>query len=517
MTSTDPPLAGRREWLALAVLALPTLLVSMDLTVLHLALPSLSRDLDPSSTQLLWIVDVYGFLIAGALITMGTLGDRIGRRRLLLIGAAAFGAASVLAAFSTSAEMLIAARALLGVAGATLMPSTLSLIRNLFHDPAQRTTAIAVWMTSFMAGAAVGPIVGGLLLEQFWWGSVFLLGVPVMVLLLALGPLLLPESRDPSAGRLDLPSAALSLVAVLSLVWGVKRIAEHGADAAAVAAFVAGLLIGTVFVLRQRSLADPLIDLRLFRTRTFSGGLGTQTLTIFAFGGTQLFVGQYLQLVHGLSPLEAGLWLLPGMVAGIAGAMLAPVAVRHVRPARVIGTGLVLAAGGLLAIAFVSPGSGLALIVAGQMVASFGVGPAMTLTTDMIVGSAPPERAGSASAISETGSELGQALGIALVGSVGTAVYRSGIDERMPAGVPAAETEAARDTLGGAAEASDELPAPLGGELLDAAREAFTQGLQATATVSALVLSGVAAMALVLLRRTPPSGSPEPEPVGAEA
>ena len=220
--------AGRREWAGLAVIALPCLLATMDLEVLNLAVPALTADLQPSSAQLLWIIDIYGFMVAGSLITMGTLGDRIGRRRLLLIGAAAFGAASVVAAFSTSAEMLIATRALLGVAGATLAPSTLSLIRNMFTDPGQRTVAVAVWATSFSVGAAIGPLLGGVLLEWFWWGSVFLLDVPVMVLLLVVGPVLLPEYKDPGAGRLDLPSAAMSLAAVLLLIYGLKHLALAG-------------------------------------------------------------------------------------------------------------------------------------------------------------------------------------------------------------------------------------------------------------------------------------------------
>src|SRR5687767_7044603 len=228
MSADTPPRAGRREWIGLAVIALPCLLYSMDLTVLNVAVPHLSADLKPSSSQLLWIIDIYGFLVAGFLITMGGLGDRIGRRRLLLIGAVAFGAASVLAAFSTSAVMLIAARAVLGVAGATLMPSTLSLIRNMFHDPIQRTAAIGVWTTSFSVGGIIAPLLGGLLLEYFWWGSVFLVGVPVMLVLLAVGPVLLPEFRDPDAGRIDLVSAALSLLAILAVISGVKRIAEDG-------------------------------------------------------------------------------------------------------------------------------------------------------------------------------------------------------------------------------------------------------------------------------------------------
>src|SRR3954470_3990968 len=261
--------AGRREWIGLAVLTLPAMLISMDLTVLHLAVPALSEELRPSSAQLLWIVDIYGFLVAGSLVTMGTLGARIGRRKLLLIGAAAFAVASVLAAFAPSAATLIAARAVLGVAGATLMPSTMSLIRTMFADPRQRTSAIGLWISSFSVGAAIGPLAGGLMLAWFWWGSVFLLAVPVMVLLISLGPLLLPEYRDPNAGRLDLLSAGLSLVSVLAVIYGVKEIAEHGFGGVDALAIVVGFGAGVVFVRRQASLADPLIDIRLFADRGF--------------------------------------------------------------------------------------------------------------------------------------------------------------------------------------------------------------------------------------------------------
>ncbi len=466
------PKATRREWIGLGVIALPCLLYSMDLTVLNLAVPKLSEALKPSSAQLLWIVDIYGFLIAGSLITMGTLGDRIGRRRLLLIGAAAFGVASVIAAFSTSAEMLIATRALLGVAGATLAPSTLSLIRSMFLDPQQRTVAIGVWVTSYSVGGAIGPLLGGVLLQYFWWGSVFLIGVPVMLLLLVLGPILLPEFRDPQAGRLDLFSAALSLAAVLLVIYGLKRVAEHGLGWVPAFTIVTGLAVGAAFLRRQRALAHPLIDLRLFRSRAFSASLAVYLLgTLVAFGA-YIYIAQYLQLVLGLPPLQAGLATVPSMAAFVVGSMLVPVIARRVRPWSLMAAGLVLAAVGfgVLAQADGAGGAGgaggLEVIVIGSIIYSLGFSPVVILATDLIVGSAPVERAGAASAISETSSELGGALGIAVLGSIGVAVYRGMMATGIPLGVPPDAAEVARATLGGAVSVAQQLPDPLRAELL---------------------------------------------------
>ena len=508
--------AGRREWIGLAVIALPCLLYSMDLTVLNLAVPHLSADLQPSSTQLLWIVDIYGFLLAGSLITMGTLGDRIGRRRLLLIGAGAFGVCSVLAAFSTSAGMLIGARALLGVAGATLAPSTLSLIRNMFADPRQRTVAIAVWITSFSAGGAIGPLAGGVLLEWFWWGSVFLLAVPVMALLLVLGPILLPEYRDPQAGRLDLVSAGLSLAAVLLVIYGLKRIAQDGPGWPAALFIVAGLAVGVGFLRRQRALADPLLDLRLFRVPAFSAGLATNVLGFFVAFGAFLFIAQHLQLVLGLSPLRAGLWTVPSGGGFIVGSLLTPLLVRRLRPAFVMAGGLALAAVGFGLLTQVDGASGLAVLVTGSVVFSLGLAPVFTLATDLTVGVAPPERAGAASAISETSSEFGGALGIAILGSVAIAVYRSHVADAVPAGVPSQAAHAARDTLGGAVAVAGQLPDQPGQALLDVARQAFTQGLQLTFAVSAAVAIGIAILAAVLLRHVGAGSEPEEQPAPSQ-
>ncbi len=506
---SEAPTAGRREWVGLAVLALPCALYSMDLTVLNLAVPRISAELRPTSTQLLWILDIYGFLVAGLLITMGSLGDRIGRRRLLLGGAAAFGVASVLAAFSTSASMLIATRAVLGIAGATIAPSTLSLIRNMFLDPRQRSVAIGFWITSYSAGAVVGPLVGGVLLEHFWWGSVFLSGVPVMALLLVLGLHVLPEFRDPRAGRPDLLSVALSLAAVLAVIFGLKQVAQDGVSPLAVLAIGFGLSAAAVFLYRQRRLADPLIDLGLFRTPAFSASLATYALATFVAFGIFLFIAQYLQLVLGLSPLQAGLCMVPGFSGFILGSMLAPKLAAALRPASVMAVGLVTAGVGFLLLTQLRSGDGLAVLVLAYAIFSLGLAPVFTLATDLIVGSATPERAGAAAAVSETASELGGALGIAILGSIGTAVYRAEMARGVPAGIGPDATALALDTLGGAVHVAGLLPDQLGTQLLVAARDAFVNSVELTAATSAIMAIALALTTAVLLRGIPAGAEPD--------
>ncbi len=431
---------------------------------------------------------------------MGTLGDRIGRRRLLLIGAAAFGATSLFAAWSTSAAMLTAARALLGLAGATVAPSTLSLIRNMFPDPRQRTIAISVWITSFSVGGAIGPLLGGVLLEWFWWGSVFLLAVPVMAALLVLGPLLLPEFRDPRAGRLDLVSAALSVAAVLAVIYGLKQLTRDGLGWPPALSIGGGLAAGVVFVRRQHRLADPLLDLRLFRSAAFSTALTTNLLSFFVGFGTLLFIVQYLQLVLGLSPLAAGLWMLPSSAGFILGSMLTPVLARRIRSAFVMAAGMALAAVGLGLFTQLGSASGLGILVTGSVVFSLALAPVDTLATDLAVGAAPPERAGAASALSETSAEFGGALGIAILGVIGTRIYRSELTDALPAGIPSKTAAAARDTLGGAVAAAGQLPDHLGHVLLGAARQAFTHGLHVAFAISAAAVLGAAILAAVQLR-----------------
>src|SRR5688572_5447457 len=500
MSDAPPPRATRREWIGLAIIALPCMVYAMDLTVLNLALPAISTALQPSSSQLLWIVDIYGFLVAGFLITMGNLGDKIGRRKVLLIGAAAFGVASILAARAQSAEMLIFARAVLGIAGATLAPSTMSLIRNMFHDESQRQFAIGVWIASFSVGGAIGPLVGGVILQYFAWGTVFLVAVPVMAALLVLGPMLLPEYKDPNAGKLDPASVVLSLFAVLSTIYALKHLAEFGATARAFALLVLGLVLATIFVRRQSRLDYPLLDLKLFRVPRFSAAIAAYSLSCLAMFGVYIFITQYLQLVLGLTPLQAGFATAPWAMMFVIGSLLSPRLARSASPVSVMVWGLGVAAVGFLFLLLVGTEYGLAALIAGTVIMSVGLAPVFTLGNEMIITAAPPERAGAASALSETSAEFSGALGIAVFGSIGMAWYRQTLSSTMPAGVPEELRNEAMATLGGALAASQELPTETGNALVAAARAVFVDTLELSAVIAAVLLVIASVLSARILR-----------------
>ncbi|KNC18352.1 MFS transporter [Arthrobacter sp. RIT-PI-e] len=483
--------ATTKEWASLGVLTLAVGLLSVDGTVLALAVPSISEDLRPTSTQVLWIGDIYSFALAGLLVTMGNVADRVGRKRLLLIGAACFGAASVLAAFAPSPEVLIMARALLGVAGSTLMPSTLSLVRATFRNPRQRTTAIAVWAAGASGGAAAGPLVGGALLEHFRWGSVFMINVPIIVVILVAGVFLLEESRGRDRAAIDLLSAGLSVTAIVPVVYAVKPLAGHGLEWSVPASAVLGVVAGVAFVRRQRHLRTPLIDLTLFRVPAFTGAILANSLGVFAFIGLLFFFSQYLQLVRGLSPLEAGIHQLPSTVASVTAVAVVGLLARRLGRGRAIGGALLVAGAGMGALVVTEGFSTYAGIALSLVALGLGVGVSMTLATDAVVAAVPRERAGAASAISETGYELGTALGIAVLGSLQMAFYRSQLDLD---GVPAKDVDAVRESL---ARASDVLPPS--SEVLSRAQEAFTVGMQLTSVCAAvlLVVGGVIALRVI--------------------
>lgn len=510
VTAGSTPRAGRREYLGLAVLTLPTIILSLDMSVLFLAQPHIAADLGAGGLQQLWISDIYGFVVSGFLITMSALGDRIGRRRLLFIGAAAFGVVSILAAYSTDPITLIVMRALLGVAGATLMPSTMTLLRSMFPDTKQYTKAIAVWMGCFMGGIALGPVVGGVMLQFFWWGSVFLLAVPAMVLLLITGPKLLPEYKSPSAGKLDLVSAGLWVLMVLPVIYGLKELVKNGPGAMEIVPIVAGLVFGVLFVQRQRTLESPMLDLTLFRNKTFSVAL---SMTFFAglMAGTNFFVYQYLQTVEGLEPLYAALWLLPSMLIIVVSTQIAPIIAQRVRPGSTIAGGLVLVAIGYLILTQLDASDGLAMLVTGLVVSGIGIGPMGALGAGLAMGSVPIEKAGNAAAMDQVSGDFGIAMGVALIGMIGTTVYRGLID--LPAGVPADAAETVKESIAGAYTTAATLPDNVAAQVLTTSNEAFTTALNVAALGSALLAVLLAVMSSTLLKQVPPTGqAPDAEP-----
>ncbi|MEV0623480.1 MFS transporter [Nonomuraea sp. NPDC050404] len=501
MSQKNPPLAGRREWLGLAVLTLPVILLSNSITILFLAVPWITEGLRPGGAELLWIMDIYTFVLAGLLMPMGALGDRIGRRKVLLGGAVVFGVGSAAAAYATSPELLIAARVLLGIGAATLMPSTLALIRTLFQDPGQRKVAVGIWTAGSSGGVVLGPPLGGFLLEYFWWGSVFLINVPFMLLLLVAGVMLLPESRDPRKGRFDLLGALLSLAAVLPLIYGLKQLALEGASIWSIGAIIASVVFGLAFVVQQRRLDDPMIDIGLFRRPIFTTAVGGYALVMFALTGGTYLASPYLQQVLMLSPLPAALWQIPAGLGVIVAAVVAGYLAQRVRPGPIFAAGPLLMAVGLLIMSQVQVDSGLAVLVPGMILVGAGTGIVATVAVDIVLGSVPPERAARASALSETGLELGTAMGIALMGLLSTVVYSRTLLDTMPQGVPGDESAAASETLSGALSIAADLPGQVGTELAAAARSAFTLGMQVPLYVTAALMLALAGVAMFALRR----------------
>ncbi len=489
-----------RAWLALGVLSLAVLLIGVDGTVLALAIPFIGKDLGPTATQILWIGDIYSFVLAGLLVTMGSLGDRVGHKKLLLCGATAFAAMSAVAAYAPSTEALIGARALLGFAGATLAPSTLALIRSLFPQSRLRSVAVGIWASMFSAGAALGPLIGGLLLEHFWWGSVFLINIPVIVVLLIGGIALLPEQRNPNRGPWDLLSVGLSLVGMLAVVYAVKEGAESGFRVDTVLAVVVGVPVLALFVRRQSRRPDPLIDVRLFRNRMFSGVIVANLLTVFGLSGVVYFLSQFFQLVVGYTPLKAGLAELPAALSATLFGVLAGVAVRYWSQRAVLTTGLALVGLAMASLTLIRPSTAYPQLGGALFVLGVGLGLAFTAASDIILTSVAPERAGAAAAVSETGYELGMALGIATLGSIVTGVYRG---LAIPPGTPDVVAARAKDSLPAAIQATEHLAADQALAIQTAAKDAFTSGLAVAAGVgSVLLLASAVAIWLLLKPRT---------------
>lgn len=513
-----PRVPRRRPWLALSVLMLPVLLISVDNTVLAFAVPQLSTHLQPTSAQLLWMVDIYPLILAALLVPMGAMADKYGRRRLLLIGGAGFAVVSAAAAFAPSAGYLIGARAGMAIFGATLMPSTLSLLRNIFTNPKQRRLAIAIWAAGFSAGAALGPIVGGFLLEHFNWGSIFLMAVPILVPFLILAPFLVPESKDPNPGRIDLPSVLLVVLTMAPIVFGITELATGGGVVLGLGAIVSGLVFGSVFVLRQVNVASPLLDMQLFKNPVFRGSVIINLLSVFSLVGFIFFVTQDLQLVMGMDPLAAAFALVPGLAATVLAGLLVVPVVARVRPAIVVLVNFTLAAIGYSLVAFTETNPGIVMIA--FVVLGIGIGAGETVSNDLILSNAPPHQAGSASAISETAYEVGAALGTAVIGGFITAHFRRAFE--LPAGLLAgggrgaaasvsggaadgvgvvtAADIAGADTLGGAVALSEKVGGSVGAQILQSAQDAFASSAVVTASVGAVLMLSAAIYAGIALR-----------------
>ncbi|WP_242904220.1 MFS transporter [Actinomadura terrae] len=480
-----------RRWWILGVLCLSLLVVVIDNTVLNVAIPSLIEDLDASNSDIQWILDAYIVVFAGLLLTAGALSDRFGRRRGLIIGLVMFGGASVPATLAETSGQLIAARALMGVGGAFLMPGTLSILTTVFDDK-ERKKAIAIWSSVLMLGALGGPVAGGLLLEHFWWGSVFLINIPIAALAVLATILIIPESRGP-ATRPDLVGALLSTVGMTALVWSVIFIPRDGWTSAKVAA---GLVLGVValvgFALWERRVAEPMLPIGLFKDRNFSGASLSIVLLSFSAGGLMLALTQYLQFVLGYSPIKTGVAFIPLLVTVMAFNGIGVAIDKRFGARVVLAIGFVFFAGGFGVLASLSADDGYPLLVTALVVMGVGSGLAGPAAYGTLLAALPKERAGVGSAVNDTVQQVGQALSIAVLGSVLTAAYT----DAMPKGAPGP----ARDSIGGALAIAG---ARGDTALADAAKSAFVDAMSLTAVAGVAGGIGAAVLAFVVLRPAP--------------
>jgi DHA2 family multidrug resistance protein-like MFS transporter len=496
MTTTDTNPSRTRALLALAVLALPTLLVAVDISVLAVALPTMGRELHAGPTELLWMTDIYNFMVAGAMLTAGAVADRLGRRRMILICAAIFAAASGVGAFATTPELVIVARGVMGLAGSAILPSSMALLGVLFTDEKARIQAMGAMMTVFLGGMAIAPFVGGLLLAHFWWGSVFLMGVPVMAVTIVVVPRLIPESRAEVPAPLDLTSAALSVVSVLSLVFALKRAVATGFDSPVLVTLILGVVVGAVFLRRQATVANPLLDLALLARPRVRRTLTALFLTALLMGGTSLFFNLYLQEVQGLSPLGAAWWMLPMMVSMIAAANLGPWLNRHF-PQRTVVVSMmtVMVVGFALYVVAPVSATGRPVVAIGGSLATFGIGAAFPMLMDGVMSAAPPERAASSASLAQLSNELGIALGLSVLGSLGTVVYRARL------GLPGTISD--QSVIDGVREGQHD-PA-----LLASVKDSFTDAFHVTGLVGVAVMLVVLVLVARATRETPESAGAE--------
>ncbi|GAE09155.1 MFS transporter [Paenibacillus sp. JCM 10914] len=467
----DMPKATWREWVGLIPLTLAVFMLATDMTILFLAMPSIAADLAPSATQMLWIIHIGELLAVGFFLTMGRLGDRIGRRRLLIIGVTIYGVSSIVAAFSTESWMLIASRALLGLASATVMPSTMSLLRNMFFYPKQFSVAIAIIMSSFSAGMALGPPIGGLLLDHYWWGAVFLVNVPAVVVLLAAAPLL-PEYRNKQSQRMDLVSVLLSSLTLIIFIFALQEMASHGIKIIYVGLIALSIAVGFLFINRQLHSKDPLLDLYMFRNSVLTNSLISRVFLSLLITGESMLFAQHLQVI-GLSPTEAGLLLIIPAIFSIAGTLVSPVLTRWMSPTYAMVSNLLTAGGGAFLLMLTVQKADILLLMIGASLMGIGVGPTITIASEQIISSVPQERAGTASALSDVSNGLGSVLSVAIIGSIGMLVYRWTLTDSIPAGVQPEIANSAMESVGTALAVSDGLP-----DMLQAIRSSSTVALQ---------------------------------------
>ena len=487
-----------RRWAALGVLILSLFVISLDNTIMNVTLPTLVRDLGASASQLQWIVDAYVLVFAGLLLTAGSLGDRYGRKGALTIGLLIFGLGSALGALSSTPEQLIATRAFMGIGGALIMPATLSILTNVF--PAEeRAKAIAIWSAIAGLGFGLGPALGGWMLERFWWGSVLLVNVPVVIVAIALGRRLVPTSKDPAADRPDPLGAVLSIGGLASLLYGVIEAPRNGwTDATTVAWLGVGLVLLTAFVLWELRSDHPMLDMRFFRNPRFTAASVSITLSFFALAGSMFFLTQIFQFLMGYSTLRAGVAILPAALASAVGAPVGALVARRFGAKVAVTGGLVTIAAGLAIVGWITTGSGYGLLLAAMLVAGFGVGVAMTPATDSIMGSLPQAKAGVGSAVNDTTREVGGALGVAILGSLLASTFAAGMGDAAAA-LPPGASEIARDSLGGALAVAQQLGGGTARMLIESARTAFVDGTSFAMLVGAGFALAGAVVALVFL------------------
>ncbi|MCS3781575.1 MFS transporter [Tsukamurella ocularis] len=486
---TRPALSATRRWAAALLLSASLLVITVDMTILNIAVPDLAADLRPTAAQQLWIIDVYSLVLAGLLVSTSSLGDRFGRKRMLLLGYVVFGVASALVLWAETPAQVIALRAALGVGGAMIMPTTLTMLRVIFTDPAERAKALGLWAAVSGVGAAVGPIVGGVLLENFSWRAAFMVNVPIMVIVLVIGVFLLPESKVATRGAWDWLGALMSITGMVALVWAIKRFAKDHTllSGPGLLALLLAVVVLALFVRRSLRRENPLLDVRLFERRQFSAGILAALGVMFAMAAALLLLAQWMQLVAGYGPIETGVRLLPVAVAAVVASLAAPWLATVLGARVVLAGGLVAAALGMVLIA--APAQlDYAGLLAPLVLVGVGMG-AMTVASAMIMSGTPEEKAGNAAALEETSYDLGNVLGVAILGSVAAMLYTADADFGSIPGVDAATAGAAGESLGAAMAIAQQAGLPA---LAEHATTGFTASLQTTGLVGGLILFVVA-------------------------